>query len=344
MRVIHVLSTDRFSGAENVVCQIINMYKENKDVEMFYCSPDGDIRNAVEQKAINFIGINKLTFKNLKKVVDEYKPDIIHAHDIRASVLVSLFGKKYKLISHVHTNSEKTKKLSLKSLLFLKASAKFSHIYWVSNSSLNEFYFYNNVLKNSSVLTNVIAIDEIIEKASQEECDKYDVIFVGRLTDVKDPIRLINVFKMVVEKRKNAKLAIVGDGDLKDAVKECIVSNKLEKNVDLLGFQKNPYKFMKNTKLMLMTSKFEGTPMCALEAMALGLPIISTPTDGLVELIEQDKSGFLSNDDVELKDKIVEILSDDKKYLKMSKYAENKSKMVNDIKKYKKELDKKYFK
>ena len=59
-----------------------------------------------------------------------------------------------------------------------------------------------------------------------------------------------------------------------------------------------------------MTSLFEGTPMCALEAMALGVPIVSTPVDGLIDIVKNNQNGFLSNVDEELANQIVRLLCD----------------------------------
>ena len=56
MKVLHILASNRFSGAENVVCQIVDMFKG--EIEMAYCSPDGDIRNSL--KEIGFM-VNKDT-------------------------------------------------------------------------------------------------------------------------------------------------------------------------------------------------------------------------------------------------------------------------------------------
>ena len=74
--------------------------------------------------------------------------------------------------------------------------------------------------------------------------------------------------------------------------------------------------------------------MVALEAMALGKPIISTPTDGMVDIIDNEKNGFLSNSDSELVNKIIEILNDEEKYLSMSNYVKHKSDEVNNIQIY----------
>ena len=51
---MHLLATNSFSGAENVVCQIIDMYKNDKNLDMVYCSPNGKIKNKLVEKNIKF--------------------------------------------------------------------------------------------------------------------------------------------------------------------------------------------------------------------------------------------------------------------------------------------------
>lgn len=93
---------------------------------------------------------------------------------------------------------------------------------------------------------------------------------------------------------------------------------------------------------MLLTSIYEGTPMCALEALCLGKPIVSTPTDGMKDLIKQGFNGFLSDKDDELINNIIKLITNDKKLLQMSKNADNDSTKNNDIVKYKKVLNQYY--
>ena len=122
MKIMHLLATNSFSGAENVVCQIIDMYKNDKDLDMVYCSPNGKIKNKLVEKNIKFYPLNKLNYSSIKKAIMDFEPDIIHAHDIKATIYASLFSKKCKIISHVHGNSIDMRKTSLKSLLFLIVS------------------------------------------------------------------------------------------------------------------------------------------------------------------------------------------------------------------------------
>ena len=81
-RVLHLLSTNRFSGAENVACQIIRMFSDLPEYDMAYCSPDGPIADAVKSKGIFFLPMDRLSLCEIKRVIAAYKPDIIHAHDI----------------------------------------------------------------------------------------------------------------------------------------------------------------------------------------------------------------------------------------------------------------------
>ncbi len=340
MKVMHLLATDSFSGAENVVCQIIDMYKNNENIDMIYCSPNGKIKDKLVEKNIKFYPLSKLSYSSIKKAIMEFKPDIIHAHDIKATIYASLFSKKCKIISHVHGNSLDMRKLSLKSLLFLVAVKKVEHIFWVSDSSLNQYKFYKQVCSKSSVLINVVDKKKIIHNSKETNIDeKYDAIFVGRLVELKNPKRLLSIFASVTDKVPNAKLAIVGNGPMYDELNKYIKENKLNNNIFLLGFQVNPYVYIKSSKIMLLTSIYEGTPMCALEALCLGKPIVSTPTDGMKELIKQGFNGFLSDNDAELINYIVELITNDSKLQEMSNNADDDSTKINDIKKYKKELN-----
>ena len=140
LKVLHLLASNVYSGAENVVCQIIKMFEDSCD--MYYCSPRGTVENTLQDKGVKYIPINNLNKKELKKIYDEYKPDVIHAHDVRASVVASSLCKKCKIISHIHGNDERNMgKITLKSLVYALSVKKFSKIFWVSNSCLEKYYF-----------------------------------------------------------------------------------------------------------------------------------------------------------------------------------------------------------
>lgn len=336
MKILHLLQSDRFSGAENVVCQIISMFKDESNIEMVYCSLDGQIREALKERGIRFIPLKNFSVAEIKQVLKEEKPDIIHAHDMRASFYAAMVCKNIPLISHIHNNAFDSQEISPKSIAYMYAAMKAKHILWVSQSSFNGYAFHKFFYKKSEVLYNIIDIDAVYEKMELDtEKYNFDITYVGRLTYQKNPQRLMNLFCLVKEKIPNIKIAVVGTGDLEIEIKELAEEYGLFENICFLGFQSNPLKIMFDSKVMVMTSRWEGTPMCALEALALGVPIVSTPTDGMKDLITSGKNGFLSEDDEILAEKIIELVIDTKKQAEISKNAREFSVLYNDMQTYK---------
>ena len=75
--------------------------------------------------------------------------------------------------------------------------------------------------------------------------------------------------------------------------------------------------------------------MCALEAMAVGVPVVSTPTDGLVDLLREGETGFLSDEDRVLADKMVQLSTDAALRERMSRTAAEEAVTINDVTTYK---------
>ena len=121
----------------------------------------------------------------------------------------------------------------------------------------------------------------------------------------------MRVFKLVKERIPDFKAAVIGTGDLEEETKVLAKEYDLLNNVHFLGFQSNPLKMLHDSKAMVMTSRWEGTPMCALEAQSLGVPIVSTPTDGLCDVVADGVTGFLSDEDAVLADKLCALISDE---------------------------------
>lgn len=343
-KVLHLLSTSDFSGAENVACQIIDLYKNDANYDMTYCSQIKNNKKILLDRKIPYVELEKFRISCIRKVLQNYQPDIIHAHDIKASIVAALFYKRAKIISHVHANHVNMRKVNLKTFLYNLVSKRFTKIIWVSQSAFDNYVFKNKVIDKSTVLYNVVNEKAIIEgiRNDNKEYINYDLIFLGRLTYQKDPLKLVNIIDKIKKEKKNLKVAIVGTGDMEQEVKNEITHRKIDKNIDFFGFISNPYKILNSSKLLILTSRYEGTPMVALEAISLGVPIISTPTDGMKNIIKNNANGFLALDDDVLAKKVLDILKDDSKLKQMQKLTKDSSIKINDYKKYKKELEQIY--
>ena len=337
MKVMHVLNSRIYSGAEKVVCQIIKSFREDAGVEMVYCSPESDIvRQMLTEQGVTYLPMETMSTKELGRVIAEQKPDLIHAHDMRASFFSALCCGKIPLVSHIHNNAYDARGLSPKTVAYLLAGFRAKHILWVSNSSYEGYAFHKLFAKKSSVLYNIIDTEQIFEKkANDTNTYDYDMIYVGRLTFQKDPQRLMRLCARLKESKPDLKVAIVGTGELEAEVKALCEELKIQDNVQFLGFQPNPIKMIHDSKAMILTSRWEGTPMCALEAMALGTPVVSTPSDGMTDLLDDGVNGYLTDDDEKMAQNLLKIMTDSAHRTYLGENAKNKFAEINDAPKYK---------
>ena len=184
----------------------------------------------------------------------------------------------------------------------------------------------------------------LYEKAEEDEASyAYDVIFIGRMTAVKAPERALRIFSKIHEKYPNLRFAFVGDGERLNDIQKLKENLCRKAKIDFLGFMENPLKLLREAKVMLMTSVSEGMPMAALEAMAFGIPIVSTPVGGMRELIEDGVTGFLCETDESLAEKAIFLLENEDLRKKMSLNAHRASEQRNDEERYRKILLDAYF-
>lgn len=337
MKVMHVLNSRIYSGAEKVVCQIIKAFESGETVDMVYCSPESDIvREMLESQGVTYLPVSRLTPGELGRVIREQKPDLIHAHDMRAGFVSALCCGKIPLVSHIHNNAFDARGLTPKSIAYLLAGFRAKHILWVSKSSCDGYFFHKLFAKKSSVLFNIIDVKHIYEKKEQDaNTYDFDLIYVGRLTYQKDPQRLMRLCAKLKERKPDLKAAVVGTGELEAETKALCAELGIQENVQFLGFQSNPIKMIADAKALVLTSRWEGTPMCALEAMALGTPVVSTPSDGMMDLIDNGVHGYLHEEDEQLAQSLLKILTDDEHRRMLSENALQKSARINDEEAYK---------
>ena len=335
MKVMHVLNSRIYSGAEKVVCQIIHAFQG--EIEMVYCSPESDIvRKMVEGQGVTYLPMKTMSVSELSRVIREQKPDLIHAHDMRAGFFSALCCGNIPLVSHIHNNAYDARGLSPKTVGYLLAGFRAKHIFWVSQSSFDGYAFHKLFARKSSVLYNVIDTDEIYTKLSQDSNTyDYDLIYVGRLTYQKNPQRLLRLCARLKESKPDLKVAIVGTGELEDELKALSQELNLEDTVHFLGFQPNPIKMVACSKAMILTSRWEGTPMCALEAMALGTPVVSTPSDGMKDLLTDGVSGYLTESDEQMAEDLLKIFTQPEHRQLLAENARKKFDSLNDGEAYK---------
>ena len=154
--------------------------------------------------------------------------------------------------------------------------------------------------------------------------DNY-IIMVSRLElKMKDFNTLIKAFKIVNQKRKDIKLYLLGEGTDREKIEKMIKNEDLQEYIKLLGVKRNPYPWIKNSKVLLLSSKSEGLPTVLIEGIILNKVVISTNClTGPKEILDNGKYGSL----VEIGDynamaqEILELLQE--KSIKREKYLSN---------------------
>ncbi|MEQ8770545.1 MAG: glycosyltransferase [Phycisphaerales bacterium] len=118
---------------------------------------------------------------------------------------------------------------------------------------------------------------------------------VGRLSAQKGQLVLIDGFARLIERGVDARLVIVGDGELRPSVEQAIRENELESRITLTGSLPGAEvrKRLAEAHALVLPSFAEGLPMVIMEAFAVGTPVISTTVAGIPELVEHGRSGIL---------------------------------------------------
>lgn len=114
------------------------------------------------------------------------------------------------------------------------------------------------------------------------------VVFLGRLTGQKALWHLIRAFQAVLGRGMQARLVFIGDGDadMTGYLQSLVDGYGIAAHVTFLGRRTNPYKYLSHADVLALSSHFEGTPNVIVEAIALGVPVVSSHcTDGVVELM-----------------------------------------------------------
>lgn len=340
LKVMHVLCMDSYSGAENVVITLIDSL--NDDINSVYVSPDGSIRQVVEEHGIKHYAVKKVTPLNIKKAIKNIQPDIIQAHDFTAGIVCAMVAGRIPVINHLHNNSPWIKNISPKSILYGISCFRFKRILTVSNAVMDEFVFGKLFAKKTTVVGNPINLTTIQNKAKLTEgCKESDIIFLGRLVSQKNPILFIEIVAEMVKKNPQLKIAMVGDGNLRPEIEDKIKKYGISHNVHLYGFQENPYGILEKAKVMCMPSQWEGFGLAAVEALALGKPVVASPVGGLQKIIT-NKCGKLCKDKSDYIEELEKLLSDNAYYSEKSVAAKNRANEYDNISSYSEKMKKIY--
>ena len=324
MKILHILGTDQMSGAERVHLDILRRLK--KDNEVFYASPDGSIRNDVEASGVTFVPLDPERPGNIRDIFRKLSPDVVHAADPRMSFKCARAGVPF--ISHLHANCTWMERICPNSAALAYAAKRAEALIAVSESIPDRFVFRRAMEGKLRVLPNTVDRERILSLSAADHDGEYDLVFVGRLSDVKRPLLFLEIFEELKAQKPDATAAVVGDGEMRGDVERYIMERMIG-GVTLFGYDPNPYRIMARSRVMLVTSEYEGFGLVAVEAMTLGIPVVAFPAGGITEIARA--GGFISNTAHEASSLALDLLRDDELYTDASRRADETSRRYTDV-------------
>ena len=335
-------------GAEKVLCDIVkNLDKSKYDITVCTVWDTGIYRdeiknnvkyttlfkelkesNSIYKKVINFIRqrirvfiTQKVDSKLLYRLLirKQYDIEIAFLEVLATKIISGSNNKKSKKYAWVHIDLEKhnwPKKIYGNIEKQRDAYEKFDKIMFVSDDAKKGFERKFNIRNRLYVQYNPIDEKAILNLSIEQIDDielnsKFRIITVGRLVEQKGYDRLLKVHNKLTQEGFCYELWILGDGNKLSEYKKFILEHNLSDTVKLLGFKKNPYKYIKQADLFICSSRTEGFSLVIAEALVIGIPVISTNCSGPVELLDNGLYGKLvKNDEESIYKGIKEILND----------------------------------
>ena len=315
-RIAFILASLDGGGVERVTLNLAEEFtNRGYEVDLLVADAKGEYKDLVPA-GVNLIDFHKprllSCIPDIKKYLIEKNPDaFLSGKDyINLTVIMAklLARSQTNLIVSTHTNiSRQLEVLDSRSFKIIARLVKYfyrfaNHIVGVSKGVAEDLHHLTGINQSKiHVVYNPVVTEELLAKAQQEVDHpwfKEDIpvaVAVGRFDKAKDYPTMLKAMRALQNTRK-VRLVIVGDGAEKEHLVSLVDQYKLNDVVDFVGFQSNPYPYMRKADLFVLSSAYEGFGIVVAEALAVGTPVVSTNCpSGPGEILEGGKYGTLVN-------------------------------------------------
>lgn len=312
MKIMQVIPTLGLAGAERMLeALVIELVNEGHDVLIvslyqFHSS----ITENIESHGISVIYLNKQIgislslLKPLSKIIKTFNPDIIHTH-LYALIYTSasrlIAGCRAPLIHTIHNEAEKESgkfHRILNKLLFKITNTTPVALTSKIRDSIVEQYG----LKRESVpiVLNGINMKSINGyKTTYDIGETFKLVHVGRFADQKNHKAIVEAFAKLNKELPNSSLTFYGEGPNMEAINLIIKEKQLSSCIHIKGVDPDVVSKLSYYDAFLLPSIFEGQPITIIEAMAVGMPILTTNVGGIPDVIQNNINGLITTPDTE---------------------------------------------
>lgn len=173
------------------------------------------------------------------------------------------------------------------------AASVFSHKITIVNRYYQKHFKWFR--KKTSTIYNGLDFSKFPQLELRRSTDKkVRILFVGRLDMQKNPMMLLRVARKVCDVYPETVFTFVGDGEYMQQCRDFVAENKLDTNVELVGWSDNPAQYYASHDIFAMTSIYEAFGLIFLEAGFYELPSVATTVEGIPEVVADGVTGFLS--------------------------------------------------
>ena len=302
MNILYLITGLGGGGAEKVVVDLaIRMVGLGHQVKIAYLKGKVIVKPENDQIELVYLGLEnlkqaKLAYSNYKNLLDEFVPDVVHAHMVHANIFARIsrkFRPIVKLICTAHSNNEggKARMLAYRLTHQLSevttnvsrsASASFERLGAVPQGGITTVY---NGIDLDKFKYDANARGILIDELNLDH-DSLLLLAVGRLHPAKDYPNLLRAFAQIKQNTdQNIQLLIAGDGEERAHIQQLMCSLALQKNVHLLGRRNDIPQLMSAADLFVLSSSFEGFGLVIAEAMACECFVIATDCGGSAEIM-----------------------------------------------------------
>lgn len=345
INLLYIIESLNNGGAEVLTIRLTERI-DRKRFNPMICSlsDQGPLRDILEEKNITYFTLGKKEGKDfglpsrIRKLLKAKQIDIVHTHNqgpLLYTFLATRFLKHVVLIHTEHINLKMELSYSTRHMIFHWILLRFINGFISIAQHLSDHFVKNYNLSKNKIITIPNGIDvakfEFIQRTQtlKEELGfPEDTIIIGNISalrEQKDHKTLISSMEIVKKQLPEAKLVIAGGGVLEKTLKQFVREKDLEEHVVFLGYRSDVANLLSGFDIFALSSLYEGLPLCLLEAMAAGLPVVATDVVGSNELIDNKYDGILirAKDPDALGRALIELISDDKLRKKLGANGKN---------------------
>ena len=309
-RILFVIDSLRVGGAETLLLDLLDAAKTRGDLaHVAYFTP-GPLAPEVEKRGI---ATTRLSARGLKdpralfrawQLMRRWKPDVVHSHLTKSDLVAQMTARMLRLprLLTLH-NAAPWRKKRLPARLYHWVVGNPDALIAVTPLVADHVARYGGVprddievIQNGVDLARFSPDTAIPLDLTQFGVPKDAVVIakVGRLNVQKDHANFLRAAAILARKDPRAHFLVVGDGELMEQSRE--LAKQLGLGADRLTFTGNIRQMpelLAAIDIFMLASAWEGLPMVLLEAMAMGLPVVSTAVGGVPDLIENGENGML---------------------------------------------------